>query len=147
MIVIDAQYPIFRREITYCAPTVLRYHHNFVLLGIKSIRISTIGASTLTPLTFNFENFIALRSVIFLRLKITARLTRGMTPHGTPFEHAELIKRLCFATNVAGFHNHSVDLLQIMTRLRAIKAGASYHVEIRFSKVRSVSLPRRALQG
>jgi len=147
MIVVDAQHPILRKALTYCALTVLRHHHDFVLFRIKSIRISAIGASALTPLTFDFENFIALRSVIFLRLKITACFTRRVTPHGTSFEHAELIKGLFFATNVAGFDDDCEGFPEIMTKQRTIKAGASYHVKIRFSKVRFMGLPRPALQG
>jgi len=112
MIVVDTQHLILRRALTYCAATDLRHHHDFVLLRIKPIRISAIGASALTPLTFDFENSISLRSVIFLRLMITACFTRRMTPNVTPFEHAEFIKGLCFATNVAGFHNHSAGLPQ-----------------------------------
>ena len=62
MIVVDTQHPILRKALTYCALTVLCHHHDFVLLRIKSIRISTIGASALTPFTFDFENFISLRT-------------------------------------------------------------------------------------
>ena len=81
MAMVNMQNSLCRGLVAYCTPSALCPHQIAVLFGIKAVRVLAVGSSTLTPLAFDFENFIVLCLVIVLRLKVTASLTGRVTTH------------------------------------------------------------------